>query len=270
MSFPELSFPQIEQISRILGDTEKGFTGSEIGHYLTQYGINDISQSLTKWRRLNNAFTHRCKNDKSTNSVFGFIQYCFEPAQGIRNHERYNFLLEEINKVLMLVGIEIRDDGLFHSVQVASSLTEVGQRTKRLRDKLINMNAHHFVLNCCKEELLAEDYFHAVHEAAKSLCERVRIMTGLNSDGAELFQKAFALNYPLLALNSLRTSSEQNQQNGLKELLCGVTHMFRNVTAHELRIKWNVNESDAIDALIQISCLHKLIDKCVPVPHIGN
>lgn len=35
---------------------------------------------------------------------------------------------------------------------------------------------------------------------------------------------------------------ERNIQNGLKEMLNGVTHMVRNVTAHELKIKWVVNE----------------------------
>ena len=113
--------------------------------------------------------------------------------------------------------------------------------------------------------LLAQDYFHAVHEAAKSLCDRVRMMSGLPLDGTELFQTAFSVSNPYIAFNSLRTSSERNQQNGLKEMLCGVIHMIRNVTAHELRIHWNVNEKDAIDILTQISYLHKLLDACTTV-----
>lgn len=114
--------------------------------------------------------------------------------------------------------------------------------------------AHPEVLKCCRDELLAQDYFHAVQEAAKSLCDRVRTMSGLTTDGATLFN------------NSLRTSSEQNQQNGLKKMLCGVIHMVRNVTTHEVRIHWDVNEKDAVDILTQISYLHKMLDVCITVP----
>ena len=122
------------------------------------------------------------------------------------------------------------------------------------------------MLKCCRDELLAQDYFHAVQEAAKSLCDRVRTMSGLTTDGAPLFNTAFAVGDPYVAYNSLRTSSERNQQNGLKEMLCGVIHMVRNVTAHELRIHWDVNEEDAVDILTQISYLHKLLDVCITVP----
>ena len=182
-----------------------------------------------------------------------------EPAQGLSNPERYGWMRFELNKVLMLVGIEIRDDGQYYPVSKAQSLGEVQRRTKELREKLTGYGAHSKVLRCCRDELLAQDYFHAVQEAAKSLCDRVRTMSGLTMDGATLFNTAFAVSNPYIAYNSLRTSSEQNQQNGLKEMLCGVIHMIRNVTAHELRIHWDVNEKDAVDILTQISYLQIII-----------
>ena len=138
-----------------------------------------------------------------------------------------------------------------------------------MRKKLTGYGVHSEVLKCCRDELLAQDYFHAVQEAAKSLCDRVRTMSGLTTDGAALFNTAFAVNSPYIAYNSLRTSSEQNQQNGLKEMLCGVTHMVRNVTAHELRLHWDVNEKDAVDILTQISYLHRLLDMCITVPRVS-
>lgn len=268
MSLPKLTQPQIEQIARILGDTSFGFTGAEIDLHLVQCNFSDPNPSLTKWKRLYNSFSEKVNHDRSTNSVFSFLQHCFEPACGLKNPDRYNWMRLEINKVLMLNGVEIRDDGNFYSVPQAYSLGEVHRRTKELRDKLTGYGAHHEVLKCCREELLAEDYFHAVLEAAKSLCDRVREATGLTSDGAELFNTAFSINNPYFAFNSLQTNSERNQQNGLKEMLCGVIHMVRNVAAHELRIKWNINEKDAIDILTQISYLRKLLDVCVKVPKI--
>lgn len=266
MSFPQLTPPQIERIAQVLGDTEKGYTGSELGHHLDQCRIKDIDPNLTKWKRLYNAFSFAVNSTGSTNTVYSFIQYCMEPAQGLKNPERYNWMRMELNRVLMLAGIEIGDDGKFHAVSKAESLGEVQRRTKELRDKLTGYGAHHKVLECCREELLVEDYFHAVQEAAKSLCDHVREKSGLKTDGAELINTAFAVGDPYVAFNSLQSSSERNQQNGLKEMICGVIHMVRNVTAHELRIHWDVNENDAIDILTQISYLHKLLDECVTVP----
>ena len=266
MALPTLTPNQIEQIARIMGNTKDGYTGSEISHHLAQCCMKDPDPGLTKWKRLYNAFCVDVNANGSTNAVFRFIRHCMEPAQGLNDSERYNRMKMELNQVLMFVGVEIRDDGQFYSVSIAQSLGEVQRRTKELRNKLTGYGAHPEVLRCCRDELLAQDYFHAVQEAAKSLCDRVRTMTGLLLDGTELFQMAFAVNNPYIAYNSLRTSSERNQQNGLKELLCGVIHMVRNVTAHELRIHWDVNEMDAVEILTQISYLHKLLDVCIIVP----
>lgn len=270
MKLPQLTPNQIEQIARIMGDTGNGFTGSEIRHLLAQCSIYDPDPGLTKWKRLYNAFCLAVNESGSTNVIFQFIQYCLEPALGVNNPERYNWLQLELNKVLMLVGVEVRDDGQFYSVPKAQGLGEVQRRTKELREKLNGYGAHSEVLKCCRDELLAQDYFHAVQEAAKSLCDRVRTMSGLTTDGSALFNTAFAVNNPYIAYNSLRTASEQNQQNGLKEMLCGVIHMVRNVTAHELRIHWDINEKDAVDILTQISYLHKMLDVCTVVPRITS
>lgn len=93
-----------------------------------------------------------------------------------------------------------------------------------------------------------------------------QVKTGIQDDGSALFNTAFSVNNPRLALNSLQTSTERNLQNRLKEMLNGITHMVRNVTAHELKVKWVVNEQDAIDILTTISFLHKQLDGCFVVP----
>ena len=271
MPLPNLTQPQIERIAQIFGDTSAGYTGSEIEHHLAQCRIPDPDPGMTKWKRMYNAFAEAVNNSGgSSSAVYSFIAHCFEPAQALQNPERYKWMMSEINAVLMLVGAEIRDDGKYHRIVAAETASEVERRTRELRNKLTGYGAHAEVLKCCREELLTQDYFHAVQEAAKSLCDRVRDMTGLLTDGAALFNTAFSVNNPYVAFNSLRTSSEQNQQNGLKEMLCGVIHMVRNVTAHELRIHWDVNEKEAVDILAQISYLHKLLDECVVVKPSGR
>ena len=152
------------------------------------------------------------------------------------------------------------------TASVALTLSEAEKRAESLSSKLCYRGIHPDILKFCKKEYLEKDYFHTVHEAAKSLCLKIRDKTGMTEDGSELINNAFSTKNPRLAINSLRTESERNQQNGLKEMLNGITHMVRNVTAHELRANWIVDEKETIEILSIISFLHNQLDVCVVVP----
>lgn len=262
MKFPQMSPEQIECICKILADTENGLTGSEISMMFTSLDIVDCGPFNTKWKRLHNAVIARVEQAHTTNIVPRILAYVFNPVRGQMNFDKYHWMMLHVNQTLMLSGVAVRDDGKFHVVSKATSVSEVQRRTDALRSKLEQRSAHTDVIACCNEELLADDYFHAVHEAAKSLCERVREISGLNEDGSKLIDIAFSVRNPYIQINELNTESEKNEQNGLKELLKGVMMMVRNTTAHELRIRWDVNEQDAIDILTEISYLHKLLDRC--------
>lgn len=45
---------EIDSIAKIIGDTNMGLTGSQIGHLLKSEGIKDVDPGLTKWKRLFN------------------------------------------------------------------------------------------------------------------------------------------------------------------------------------------------------------------------
>jgi len=47
------------------------------------------------------------------------------------------------------------------------------------------------VFEYCIAELLAENYFHSVFEATKSIAERIRELTGIEIDGATLVDTVF-------------------------------------------------------------------------------
>lgn len=116
---------QIEQICKALGDTNNGLTGSEIGRMLADLGIADVDPTNTKWKRLYNALVDRANRTGKTTAVYGLVRYCFDPARGLNNTARYRWMMAEANKVLMFSGIEVRDDGQFHKIQVAKTLSEV-------------------------------------------------------------------------------------------------------------------------------------------------
>jgi hypothetical protein len=111
----------------------------------------------------------------------------------------------------MMAGINISKDGQLRYVSSAKTIDEVIRRTNSLRSTLVRVTVHANVLKYCVNELLEENYFHAVFEAAKSLSDRVREMTGLTEDGSNLFNRAFSCKDPWVAVNRLSTDTERNQ-----------------------------------------------------------
>lgn len=259
--FPRLINSEVEEISNILGATNGGFTGSEISRLLEVCSIPDIDSSNTKRKRLYNAFANKCNSHNNSDCVYDFIKESFMPARWLSRVEEKEHILTSINEVLALKGIQLTDDNKFINIDIATTVSEAKTRAARLSKKLQAINAHYYVLNCCKEELLVNDYFHAVQEAAKSLTDRISNETGLSQDGTALIERAFSQNNPAAVINTLSNSSEINEHRGIKEMLLGINYSVRNVTAHEMRINWDIDEDSAINYLSIISALHKILDK---------
>lgn len=260
-----LELGHMTALSQALGNH---MTGREITKLLHQCNIVDNSNESTKWRRLEYAFIERQNQDQSVNAILNFVKEALQPVKFINKQQEYEDFILEVNQVLMMVGIEVGRDGTLKRVMRAETIDQVEQRTKSLKRSLMTRSVHANVIKYCVDEFLQENYFHAVFEAAKSLSDRVREMTGLIEDGSKLFDKAFSCKDPWLAINSLSTESEKNQQNGLKEMLHGITHLVRNVTAHEVKIKWIVEEKEALEILNTISFLHNFLDQCIVVPRV--
>ncbi|HJD09673.1 MAG TPA: TIGR02391 family protein, partial [Candidatus Phocaeicola caecigallinarum] len=81
----------------------------------------------------------------------------------------------------------------------------------------------------------------------------------IQKDGINLIEEVFSKN-PILIINNYQTSSEQNEHIGFCNLLKGLCSMFRNPTAHEPKIDWNISEQDALDILGVISYCHRRLD----------
>ncbi len=165
--------------------------------------------------------------------------------------------------VLAFSGFFIRDDGkVVHSAS-ESTLAGARQRAGRMRAALENRNVHTEVLNYCRAEFIQENYFHAVLEAVKGVAERIRQMSGLVSDGAELVNEAFGMKAPILAINPLVTDSEKSEQKGFSQLLIWLFGMVRNPLAHAPKVAWPMPEPDALDILTLISLVHRKLDGAV-------
>ena len=259
----KLSSSQIENISKLFGNL---LSGSKISKIFRDIKVIDKSGESTKWRRLDSVFKFLLNKDNSIDTILNFIAEALSPVSFVNNNNEFESTRTELNKILIFSGLEYGANGRFRKIKNATTISEVQRRTKDLENKLRQRGVHCRVLKYCNAELLKENYFHSILEATKSLCEFIREQTGLTEDGSALIDKAFSTNDPYLVLNTLKTDSEKNQQVGLAMMLKGINSMARNVTSHTPKIKWIIEESEAIDILMTISFLHKNLDNCVVVP----
>jgi len=258
------SAEHLEAIARILGDTDHGLTGSQIGHLLAACNIPDVDSSNTKWKRLYNALVDFQNTHGVGNHVVVFINRVMAPVRYIGTPQQFAERRDALNAVLALCGMSVADDGKIRRAARATSLDEALDRANRMRAQLQSRNVHSDVLRFCDAEILAKNYFHAVFEAMKSVATKLRMMAGLDSDGAALVDAALSFSNdraPLVALNGLRTASERSEQRGLHNLLKGLFGAVRNPLAHEAKIEWDMTEEDALDILTTLSLKHRKLDK---------
>lgn len=258
---PSFSSVQLEKICRVIGDTNNGLTGTEIGRVLAQKYIPDINPDATKWIRLFNALAEQQNKQSCGNCVLSVIAAAMEPIRYVGKSDLFEHQREELNAVLAFCGLQLRTDGKFSRASTATTLEEAEGRANRLRAELKRRGVHPDVIHFCQAEWLQSNCFHAVFEATKSIAEKLRNRTGLTTDGARLVDEALSGNSPRIAINSLQTETERSEQAGFGNLVKGVFGTFRNVTAHAPKVTWPIDEADALDLFSVASYVHRRIDK---------
>jgi uncharacterized protein (TIGR02391 family) len=271
-AFPE---NQLRAICDILGATDTGLTNAEIDRLLRQCKIDDphphengkIVTIVAKRNRLFDTLARCQERDRCGNNVVAFISTSMAPVRYVGEQARFHSLRERLNLALSFAGFEIGEDGTIRIVAQARTLSESEERASRLRLELQRRGVHLDVLRFCRAEFLEENYFHAVLEATKSVADKIREKSALDTDGVRLADEAFSLDkgrLPRLAFNSLRTPSERSEHMGLWNLVRGMFGIFRNVAAHAPKIRWSINEQDALDLLTLASLIHRRLDIAVP------
>lgn len=257
---PVYSQSDLEAIAKALAHTTEGLTGSEIGHLLNTLNMSDPNPTFTKWQRLHNAFVERQNHSHNRRAINEFIRQALSPARYVGNHARFETMRANVNRALAFSGLAVDEGGTLHTVAKAKTIPEAQRRADELRADLTSRGVHADVLTFCRAELVVNDYFHAVQEAAKSIADKIRTKTGEVSDGAPLVQATLGGSAPRLAINAMNTHSEKSEQTGFVNLLIGVFGMFRNPTAHAPRVQWTMTKEDAEDILSIISLIHRRLD----------
>jgi uncharacterized protein (TIGR02391 family) len=260
---PILSASILESICLLLADTNTGLTGSQLAKLLADSQIPDVDPSLSKWKRLFNAFVSWQNAHQCSNYILKFIQQAINPVSYLGRESLFEDRRHKINQILSFAALELTDTGKFKIVERSETITQAEQRANRLKHKLESRNTHAYIFMYCKPELLVDNCFHAVFEATKSVADRIRELTGLILDGNALVDKAFARELPLITINPLLTESERSEHTGLANLIKGMFGLIRNPTAHDPKLKFDINEEEALDKLTTISLIHKLLDKAI-------
>lgn len=260
-----LSEAIITSLAQVLGECG---TGSDITRVLKDRGLVDNSGESTKWRRLYWVFMRTQREGGSADRVLGFVKAYMAPARFVGRSEAFEEQRADLNAVLILAGLQLGADGKLRRTEPAKTLDEAERRVRTIESKFKGRRIHSEVIKYCRADLMRDDYFDAVFEASKGLAQRIREMSGVHLDGAALVDAVFAIDRPVLALNSLQTETERSEHKGFAALLKGCFGAIRNPLAHEPKILWD-GEDDAADYFSLISLLHRRLDSCVPTQPPG-
>ena len=207
---PKLKDATLQKLCDIIGDTATGLTGREIGRYLSECNIADPHPAMTKRDRLFEALSVNQNEDRCANGVLALIKHVMDPVLYVDQREVFENRRSTLNLVLAFGGIVLDDKGRLRRSVPARTISEAAATASMLRKSLVERKVHGDVLRYCRAELVADDYFHAVFEATKSVAEKLRDKAGLDSDGSTLVDAALGIGKagtPRLALDILTTLS---------------------------------------------------------------
>lgn len=260
---PPWSYGTLQAAAAVLADTTGGLTGREIGDLFARLGMPDPTPTATKRDRLTEAFFARQNSDQSSERIVTFIVTAMEPVRYRNQPELFTLRQDRLNEHLAFVGLRINAKGQMACGAVAQTLDEASRIATSIRDELLRRKTHPEVLGYCSVEVLKKAHFHACLEATKGIFDRLRSLTGAPGDGAALVDVALALGksgVPMLAINSLKTQTEKDEQTGLANLVKGLGGVYRNPTAHDPRLGRSISGDELLEVLTMISMVHRRLD----------
>lgn len=253
-----------EAVANVLAQTEyPGMSGSELLAALKHARVFELEDGPNKRTRLLHTLhnTQVRRGDGATLVVF--VRAAMDQGRYVGDHGRFHSLRDQLNEVLVLDGLGVNDEGkLVRAKERARTLADAAELSGTLHSELRRRGCHPQLIAYCREELIAKSLFHALSEAAKSIPDRIRSMTGIPLDGAELYDDVFGTKAkpPRVTINALATPSEDSEHKGFKNLLVGIHGHYRNPRAHSTRLGSAEDRADFYDAFALFSYVHRRLD----------
>lgn len=87
----------------------------------------------------------------SSNAFLYFIKKSLNPIRFVSgNNGDHDAILAEINKPLLLMGLEMTNEGRLIKTVAATTISEVERRTQSLVSELQKRHIHADVVKCCR------------------------------------------------------------------------------------------------------------------------
>ena len=259
-------FPQratIRNITEVIASTEPpGLAGSRIDRLLADTGAPTRGAG-NKRDGLFDALTREATAEVAAQRTLEFLNNAMRPANFVNDEQSWRKLRTSLNKVLATEGWQIDDAGkLTRLNEKARTFSDIESLTSSLREELQRRGTHDALFAYCDVELLAKSMFHATSEAAKSISDRIRLLTGFTEDGSDLFNKAFGTKGvpAVVRINALSNASEESEHKGFKNLLVGIHGHYRNPRSHRTRLGSAEVLEDFLDAFGLFSYVHRRLD----------
>lgn len=260
---PPWNLSTLTQVAAVLSDTHDGLTGSQIENLLIRLKMADPLPTASKRDRLLEAFIARQNTDQHPRRIITFITWAMNPANYRERPHLFTLRQDRLNEILTFAGLRVTDKGEVAYGAVSKTLDEASRIATSLRDELRRRNTHPEVLRYCTIEVLKKANFHAELEACKSVFERLRQLTGDQRDGSALVDGVLALGQsgmPRVAINTLHSPTERDEQKGFANLVKGLASMYRNPTAHDPRANRTIIDDELLELLTTLSMIHRRLD----------
>ncbi len=236
-------------------------TGSGITELFRKAGFPEIRHdgSTKRWF-VKRALEQIHQQPYGPYNVLKVVEALCNPEEFIGAPQIQEQLLEKVNQILGFYALSVGADGKVRRTSGAETVLTVRQAEGRRFDE----RGFHSEIRKHARQLFCEGhYFHAVLECCKALEKYVREKSGIDKHGADLMGAALNLTHGPLKVNTQRTESERNQQEGVMHLCIGLMRAIRNPASHEPALDWVITREDALDLLSLISYLFRQIDRAV-------
>ncbi|MHC4455263.1 MAG: hypothetical protein ACYSWS_11325 [Planctomycetota bacterium] len=108
---PPFNAQQLEAACKVLADTDHGLNDLEISDIFQNCNIEDVTPEKPRWKRLFNALANMQNIHQVSNHLIMFINRALNPVSYAKNKKKFVWRRNELNVVLSISGLKIREDG---------------------------------------------------------------------------------------------------------------------------------------------------------------
>ncbi|MFA5386062.1 MAG: TIGR02391 family protein [Candidatus Paceibacterota bacterium] len=248
--------PALESLAKIVGDR---YSGTGISEFFRKAGFPDVvHDGGTKWRFVYASLENLQNRAYGPINVVKVIQQLCDPQEYFSTPDQHTEICDQVNQILGFYGLLVGEDGRVRKLdeKVTSLSKPIPENAK-----IFDSRQFHSTIICHARKLFVEgNYFHAIFECCKVYDKEVQNKSQMSGYGSRLMEEALSLSGSL-KLNTQRTRTEVNEQEGVMHLSVGLMRAIRNPQAHEPALDWPINREEALDLLSFLNFLFRKFDK---------